>query len=144
MFAPTRQKARQFFADTWRKYRAGEPLQGLESTALEVILHHPEYHSMLERPEHHLDKDWQPESGDLNPFLHLSLHLAVQEQLSIDQPPGITGVFERLRSALGAEHDALHAAVECLAETIWQAQRASTAVDAAQYLECLSRKLEHR
>lgn len=142
MFAPTRQQARQFFADIWRKYRAGEPLQGLESTALEVILDHPEYHPMLERPEHHLDKDWRPESGDLNPFLHLSLHLAVQEQLSIDQPLGILQTFDRLRARIGSEHEALHAAVECLGETVWQAQRSTKAPDSAAYLECLQRRLE--
>jgi len=141
IFSPSREQARRFFFETWRKYRTGEPLHGLEKTALEVVLLHPEYHPLLERADRYLDKDWLPEAGDLNPFLHLSLHLAVQEQLSIDQPCGIRQAFERLRARLGSEHEALHAAVECLGETVWQAQRSAAVPDPAGYLQCLERRL---
>jgi hypothetical protein len=139
MFAPSRDQARQFLYDTWSKYRKGEPLAGLEQTALSVILMHPEYHAMLEQPQRYLERDFHPESGGLNPFLHLSLHLAVAEQLAIDQPPGIAGAFQRLAQRAGDEHDALHAIVECLAETVWQAQRVGTQPDQQAYLECLDR-----
>ena len=84
---------------------------------------HPEYHATFENPERHADRDYSPEAGDINPFLHLSLHLAVAEQLAIDQPPGIRAQFERLRAARGDEHAALHAVLECLGEVIWSAQR---------------------
>ncbi len=77
----------------------------------------------------------------MNPFLHLSLHLAVAEQLSIDQPAGIRGAFEELRLRLGSEHDALHAVLECLGETLWQAQRRGTAPDERAYLDCLDRSV---
>ncbi len=142
IFAPSREQARQFLFDTWRKYRAGDALQGLERAALEALLLHPEYHPMLEQPQRYLDRDWLPQSGEVNPFLHLSLHLTVQEQLSIDQPRGIRQCFERLRGRLGSEHDALHAAVECLGETLWRAQRDGSSVDSAGYLECFKRRLE--
>jgi hypothetical protein len=141
MFAPSRDQARQFFFETWRKFRAGEPLEGLERTALEVMLLHPEYHGLLQQRERYLDKDWLPDSGDINPFLHLSLHLAVQEQLSIDQPPGIRSCLERLSASLGSEHEALHAAVECLGETVWQSQRTATVPDPTSYLDCIRRRL---
>jgi hypothetical protein len=101
---------------------------------------HPEYHPMLESPARHLERDYRPEQGEMNPFLHLSLHLAVAEQLAIDQPPGIRAEFERLRGARGDEHDALHAVVECLGETMWQAQRLGTGPDAVVYLDCLRRR----
>jgi hypothetical protein len=141
MFNPSREEVRRFFSETWRKYRAGVALEGLEATALEAILLHPEYHGMLERPEPHLDRDYSPEGGQLNPFLHLSLHLAVAEQLSIDQPRGITGLFERLAAARGSRHDALHVVLECLGETVWLAQRDRTAPDEAAYLERISRAI---
>ncbi len=141
MFTPSRDQARQFFFDTWRKYRAGETLSGLETVALQVILLHPEYHALFDDPDHNLDRDYAPEQGALNPFLHLSLHLAIEEQLSIDQPPGIGTAFEQLRAKTGHEHDAKHALLECLAEIIWQAQRGNTAPDQALYLECLAQKL---
>ena len=141
MFTPSRDQARQFFFETWRKYRAGETLSGLESVALQVILLHPEYHALLDDPERNLDRDFIPEHGEINPFLHLSLHLAIEEQLAIDQPPGICAQFERIAAATGSAHDAKHALLECLAETIWQAQRANTAPDQALYLECLGQKL---
>ncbi len=141
MFNPSRDQARRFFFDSWRKYRAGETLSSLETIALQVILLHPEYHALFDAPERNLDRDYAPEHGALNPFLHLSLHLAIEEQLSIDQPPGIRTAFERLRAKTGAEHDAKHALLECLAETLWQAQRANAAPDQTLYLECLEQKL---
>ena len=141
MFNPSRDQARRFFFDSWRKYRAGETLSGLEAIALQVILLHPEYHALFDNPERNLDRDYAPEDGALNPFLHLSLHLAIEEQLSIDQPPGIRAAFARLCAKIGDEHDAKHALLECLAETLWQAQRANAAPDQALYLECVEQKL---
>jgi len=140
MFTPSRDEVRRFFLDTWGKYRRGEPLSGLEQTALQVILLHPEYHRMLEEPERSLVREYTPDSGELNPFLHLSLHLAIEEQLSIDHPTGIRARFETLVARTGSEHDAKHAVLECLGETVWQAQRTGTAPDEQAYLECLDRK----
>ncbi len=140
MFAPSRDQARQFFFDTWRKYCRGETLSEIEKVALQAITLHPEYHALLDDPERYLDHDFTPEDGGLNPFLHLSLHLAIEEQLSIDQPPGIRAHFERIAAATGSEHDAKHALLECLAETIWQAQRTGTAPDEGIYLDCLERR----
>jgi Domain of unknown function (DUF1841) len=139
MYTPTRDEARQFFFDTWLKYRRGEPLAGLESIALQVLLAHPEYHALVDAPERHADRDFSVDAGEINPFLHLSLHLAVEEQLSIDQPPGLRAEFERLRTAKG-EHAAKHEVLECLGEVVWQAQRDRAAPDAQAYLECLRRK----
>jgi hypothetical protein len=139
MFAPSRDQARQFFFDTWAKYRRGEALGGLEQTALAIILMHPEYQSLLDDPERNLQRDYQPDAGAVNPFLHLSLHLAVAEQLSIDQPPGIARRYRALSGRVRSEHDALHSVLECLGETVWQAQRSETAPDAQAYLDCLDR-----
>lgn len=140
MFAPTRDQARQFLFDTWRKYRAGEALSGLETIALEVLLRHPEYRTILDAPERYSDRDYGPESGQMNPFLHLNLHLAIEEQLSIDQPPGIRAEYERLRALRGDEHEAQHDLLESLGEVIWQSQRDGAPLDAARYLECLRRR----
>lgn len=140
MYAPTRSQARQFLFEVWRKYRDAEPLTGLEPTALEVILMHPEYHALLTDAERHLERDYAPETGTINPFLHLNLHLAIEEQLSIDQPAGIRGEYRRLCAALGSEHDAKHAILECLGETIWQAQRDAAPPDERAYMECLRRR----
>jgi hypothetical protein len=140
MFTPSRDEARRFLVAAWAKHRAGAPLAGLEQLAARIIGEHPEYHAMLEDPERHVDRDYRPETGAMNPFLHLSLHLAAAEQLSIDQPPGIRAQFARLAAARGDEHAALHAVAECLGEVIWNAQRHGTPPDAALYLECLERQ----
>ena len=140
MFDPSRDQARTFFFDTWRKYRDGAPLLGLESVGLDVILLHPEYHAVLENPEKNLAQEYFPEGGETNPFLHLSLHLALEEQLSIDQPPGIARHFAVLAARHGERHAALHEALECLAETVWRAQRDHAPPDADSYLECLARR----
>ena len=141
MFAPSRDEARRFFFDTWTKYRTGQPLAGLEQTVLSVILLHPEYHPFLEDPERYRERDFAPEAGSMNPFLHLSLHLAVEEQLAIDQPPGIAARYRALAEARGSEHDAKHDVVECLGEVVWQAQRTNSPPDERLYLACLDRKM---
>jgi hypothetical protein len=140
MFDPTRDQVRHFFFDAWRKYRQRGVLAALEDIAAGVILLHPEYHPVLDDPEHYRDREYRPESGDTNPFLHLSMHLAIEEQLSIDQPPGIKAEFERIVVRLGDRHAACHEVMECLAETVWRAQRDGAAPDASAYLECLKRR----
>ena len=137
MFNPSREQVRDTFFGAWRKYRAGEPLVGIETIVVDVMLAHPEYHAMLDAPERYRDKDY---SDEANPFLHMSLHMALEEQLSIDQPPGIVRHFEALVRRHGERHEALHAALECLAETVWRAQRDNAPPDAAAYLECLARR----
>lgn len=140
LFQPSRDQTRRFFIDAWRKYREKRPLEPLESLAVEQILRHPEYHSFLEDEEGSLGRDWLPEMGETNPFLHLGLHLAVNEQLSIDQPAGIMARYRALLHRLGDEHDAQHAVMECLVETIWQAQRYDRPPDGSAYLACLDGK----
>ena len=137
MFEPSRDQVRDFFFETWRKYRAGLPLAGLETLCLDVMLLHPEYHELLGNPEKFKAKDYTDES---NPFLHMSLHLALEEQLSIDQPAGVAQHFAALLAKTGDRHDALHEALECLAEMIWRAQKDKTPPDAGFYLDCLGKR----
>jgi len=140
VFDPSREQVRGFFFDAWRKYREGRPLEGLETVAVEVMLLHPEYHHALDDPDRFLDRDYTPENGQANPFLHLSLHVAIEEQLAIDQPPGIRAEFERILADRGDRHDALHAVLDCLGEVVWAAQRTRAAPDGVAYLECLRRR----
>jgi hypothetical protein len=140
MFNPSRDEARAFLVEAWHKHQAQQPLSALEHIAAGLIAMHPEYHATFENPERHVERDYTPETRDVNPFLHVSLHLAVAEQLAIDQPPGIRAQFERLRAARGDEHAALHAVLECLGEVIWSAQRLRAPPDAAFYLDCLTRQ----
>jgi len=137
MFNPTREQVRAAFIDTWRKYRAGQPLAGVETTILGVLLLHPEYHAPLEAPERIRDRDYTDES---NPFLHMSLHLSLEEQLSINQPHGIAERFTALLAKTGDRHEALHEAIECLAEMVWRSQRDNAPPDGAAYLECLRKR----
>jgi hypothetical protein len=139
MFNPSREQARRLFFDAWRKYREKKPMAGLENVALDVVLLHPEYHAALDDPQRYAERDNGPEDGQTNPFLHMSLHLAIEEQISIDQPPGIRSEFERIALARGDRHAALHAVLECLGETLWRAQRDGAPPDGAAYLECLKK-----
>jgi hypothetical protein len=141
MFNPSRDQVRQFFFDTWARYRAGHTLSGSEAVALEVILAHPEYHAMLDNPARYLERDYPPELGETNPFLHLSMHLSIAEQLSIDQPPGVRVRYQQLLARHGDAMQAQHEVMDCLAEMIWQAQRSGTAYDPLAYLLCLDAKL---
>jgi len=139
MFNPTRDQVRQFFFDAWRKHREGLPLAGLDPTAIDIMLSHPEYHAILDDPDANRERDWTPESGTTNPFLHLSMHLAIEEQVSIDQPPGIRDAVDAATRRLGDPHAARHAVIECLGEMMWRAQRGGGTPDALAYLACVRR-----
>lgn len=139
MFDPSRDQARTFLFDLWAKHRASQALTPLESLALSVVLEHPEYQRVLEDRSRYLDREWRPEGGETNPFLHISMHLAIEEQLSIDQPPGIRAAVRSLEARLGP-HEARHEVMDCLAEMVWQAQRNRAPFDNAAYLDCLARK----
>jgi hypothetical protein len=135
MFNPSRDEVRRFFIDAWHKQRTGGILTPLETMAADWIGAHPEYHADLAVDGPAAQHDYAPEEGRTNPFLHLSMHLAISEQLSIDQPPGIRAAHDRLAARLGSAHDAHHAIMECLGETIWEAQRTGTPPDTDAYLQ---------
>ncbi|MDH4190931.1 MAG: DUF1841 family protein [Betaproteobacteria bacterium] len=140
MFNPTRDQVRDFFFETWRRYCSGEPIEGAQTLALDAILLHPEYHAMLGAPERYAAQEYFPELGVTNPFLHLSLHVALEEQLSIDQPAGVRNHFAAIMARRGERHAALHDAIECLAEMVWQSQRQGMPPDGAAYLERLAQQ----
>jgi hypothetical protein len=140
MFNPSREQARRFLVEAWRKRRDRLPGTPLEAIAADIVALHPEYHALLEAGDEALARDWTPEDGETNPFLHLSLHLAIEEQLSIDQPPGIRAAFEARAARHGDRHAALHDILDCLGETLWRASRERAPLDAAAYLECIRRK----
>jgi len=104
-----------------------------------VALRHPEYHELLGRPDDYQDRDYLPELGETNPFLHMGMHIAVEEQLSLDRPPGVRQTYQRILAGAGDEHTAQHQAMECLAEAMWTAQRGDTDSFEDDYLACLSR-----
>lgn len=139
MFDPSRDQARQFFISAWAKHRNREVLTQLEIIAADLVAHHPEYHTLLEDPDAVL-KDFSPEDGQINPFLHLSLHLAIEEQLSINQPPGIREAFEACQGRHGDRHAALHDVLDCLGETIWKAQRDKAPLDGRAYVEAVRKR----
>jgi len=138
MFNPSREQVRRFFCASWRKHRQRLPLEGAEATAADLIAQHPEYHALLEKPEAAVEQEFTPEGGQTNPFLHLSLHLAIADQISIDQPPGIRAAYQALRQRLDV-HEAEHAILECLGETLWRAQRDGGGIDSVKYLACVRR-----
>ena len=139
MFNPSREQVRQFFCESWRKHRQRLILEGAEATAADLIAEHPEYHALLDNPEAAIEQEFTPEGGQMNPFLHLSLHLAIAEQVSIDQPHGIKAAYFALRQKMEV-HDAEHALMECLGETIWRSQREGKPMDGEAYIESVRRK----
>jgi hypothetical protein len=144
VFNPSKDDVRRFFCEAWHKHRQGSPLTPLETLAVGWILEHPEYQDELSDAGAAVTRNYSIEDGRTNPFLHLSMHLAIEEQLSVDQPPGIRAAFRKLVERRGGEHDAAHAVMDCLGEVVWTAQRAGAPLPpedlSARYLDCLERR----
>lgn len=139
MFNPSKEQVRLFFTDAWRKHRQHELLTPLEVQAVDWMLEHPEYHEDLEDPAA-AQAEYAVEGGRTNPFLHLSMHLAITEQLSIDQPPGIRAAHDKLLRRTGSPHEAAHEIMECLGQVVWEAQRLGQPFSSEHYLDLLNRR----
>jgi hypothetical protein len=136
LYTSERDKLRQFYVDTWQKARFGLPMDPMEMLVARVIEQHPEYHKMLTNGKH-LGNEYKPEDGESNPFLHMGMHIGLQEQVSMDRPIGIQQVYQQLGEKLGDVHKTEHAMIECLAESLWSAQQNQTEPDEQAYLQSL-------
>ena len=139
MFNPSKEQVRAFFTDAWRKRRAGGVLTPLETMAPDLVERHPEYHEDLQDPDA-AERDYPVEAGRTNPFLHLSMHLTIEEQCSIDQPTGIRQALALLTARRNSLHAAHHEVMECLGEMVWASQRSGLPPDGQAYLEAVRRR----
>ena len=140
MFSPSQDDVRRFFCATFVKQRDRAVLTPLEAVARDWIVQHPEYADIFGDLDAALAADYSVEQGQSNPFLHLSMHLSIVEQISIDQPVGIREAFLTLARRLDSEHDAHHQIMECLGQMIWVSQRDGVAPDGVAYVECVRRR----
>jgi hypothetical protein len=134
IFGQDRNELRQMYAGAWQKRVAGKVLSPLEDQIARVIEEHPEYHATVTGD---LDKDFNVEGGQTNPFLHMGLHLGIREQVATNRPAGIAAAFKALADRIGDPHEAEHRMIDCLAETLWESQRQNQPPDEAAYLERL-------
>jgi hypothetical protein len=141
MFGNDRNELRKVFYDCWQLRQANNPLDAMQTIIANIIELHPEYHQLLDNKDT-LDKDYLPDEGETNPFLHMSMHIALHEQISTDRPAGIKTVYQKLTLKHGAAHDAEHAMMECLGEALWRAQRDNAMPDEHAYLQCLQKLSE--
>jgi hypothetical protein len=139
MFTPSSDDVRRFFCEAYRKQRAGEILSPMDAIAVDWISEHPEYADVLADVDAALARNYSVEGGEANPFLHLSMHLSIAEQVSVDQPRGIRDACNALSARLGP-HEAHHQIMECLGEMIWTSQRAGLPPDAEAYVECVRKR----
>ncbi|HEB92963.1 MAG TPA: DUF1841 family protein [Gammaproteobacteria bacterium] len=137
MFGHSREQLRRMYVDTWRKQQAGEPLSPLETMIAEVVAMHPEYHALLKRGEDTLDRDFRPDRGETNPFMHMGMHIAIREQLSTNRPAGIVAAIRALLAQVQDAHEVEHRVMECLEQSLWAAQQAGQTPDEVAYLCCV-------
>lgn len=134
----SREALRESWREAWERHRQNLPLEPLQAQIADVIGLHPEYHAFISAPAS-LQRDFTPEGGRENPFLHMSLHLALREQIGTDRPPGIQAEYRRLCTHSGDAHEVQHRMIEVLATALWEAQRAGRPPDEQAYLEALRR-----
>jgi hypothetical protein len=137
MFGNDRDSLRRQYVQAWALYRQDQPLDSLQQQIAQVLIDHPEYQTLVET-EASLEREYLPEFGETNPFLHMGLHLAVRDQVKTDRPAGIREAYQKLLMDHGGEaHEVEHSIIDCLAESLWQAQRDQVAPDEASYLLCV-------
>jgi hypothetical protein len=139
-----RETLRQTWREAWRKQQAGLPLGPLEMQIAAVALQHPEYHSVLAGEGLTTEARGMTEAVQANPYLHMSLHLAVRDGIGTDRPAGIRAVFEQLLAARPSAHSAEHVLLDCLGEVLWQARRGGLPPDERAYLDCARQRLRPR
>jgi hypothetical protein len=140
MFQPGQADVRRFFCAAYARWRSGAPLDPMQAIAARWIAEHPEYHAELADEAAALARDYKVEDGRSNPFLHLSMHLTIDEQCSIDQPRGIRQAVQLLAARTASMHAAQHEVMECLGEMIWASQRSGLPPDGLTYLEAVRRR----
>ncbi len=140
MFNPSQADVRRFFCNVYSKARTGQPMEAIETLASQWIDEHPEYHADFADVDAALQSMATPEAGRTNPFLHLSMHLSISEQCSIDQPRGIRQAVELLTHRRNSLHDAHHEAMECLGTMLWESQQAGRPPDGDAYIACVQRR----
>ena len=140
MFTPSQADVRRFFCAVHAKTQSSQPLEALEIIASQWMAEHPEYHVDFADADAALEKMYDVEAGKTNPFLHLSMHLSISEQCSIDQPRGIRQAVELLTAKRDSLHDAHHEAMDCLGQMVWESQRAGQPPDGAAYIDCVQRR----
>lgn len=138
MFSNDRNQLRTFFLTAWQKKQQNAALEPLETLVVQVIEQHPEYHALLAN-DNAIDKDFSVDGGESNPFLHMSMHITIAEQLSIGQPSEISDLYQKLSQKTGNSHDAEHQIMECLGLMLWQAQRNNQPPDNKIYIDCLKK-----
>lgn len=144
MFNPSQAEVRRFFCQVHAKSRQGLPMDALETLAGQWLGEHPEYHPEMEDAEAAVARVFDGANGQANPFLHLSMHLSISEQCSIDQPRGIRQAVELLAARRNSLHDAHHEAMECLGQMLWESQRAGRSPDGEAYVACVQRRATTR
>ena len=135
-----RDQMRMFYSQVFLKHLNQQPLEPMEQMLLDVILMHPEYHEMLKDPTVTAQLEYSVDGGQTNPFLHMGMHIAIREQVSIDRPAGITEAYRELVSRHG-ESKAEHRIMDCLGEMLWRSQRENQPPDEQAYLECVRKLL---
>ena len=140
MFQPSQHDVRRFFCEVHGRERAALPLDPMQALAARWIAQHPEYHADLSDLQAALGASYAVEDGRTNPFLHLSMHLSIEEQCGIDQPRGIRQAVQALAGRRGSLHDAHHEVMECLGEMIWRSQRSGLPPDGEAYLEAVRQR----
>jgi hypothetical protein len=140
LFAPNQADVRRFFCQAWAREQGGLPLDPMQSIAARWIREHPEYHDELADEAAAVAREYRVEDGRTNPFLHLAMHLSIDEQLSIDQPTGIRQAVQLLAARRGSMHEAQHEVMECLGEMIWASQRSGRPPDGQAYLEAVRQR----
>lgn len=137
LFSNDRNAMRQFFKDAWQKKIKSQPLTALETIVSSVVALHPEYQKLIENNNDNLDADYSPDSGMSNPFLHMGMHISLQEQMQTDRPAGIRTVYQTLMKTVQDAHEVEHRMIECLATALWEAQSTNQMPNESRYLHCL-------
>jgi hypothetical protein len=132
-----RESNRQRLHEVWVAAKAGRPLAGEEAAYAKAMLDHPEYHNAWEFADQVGAAEYVVDGA--NPFLHITVHVIIENQLAQGDPPEVAKTLERLLGQGMGRHGAIHAIAAAFMEVAFPAFQGREPFNTKRYIKKVRR-----
>lgn len=131
---------RQSIYYIWGMVKSGQrdELSDKENKLAEILIDHEEYSDHFENIEI-LDGREYDAGAEFNPFLHISTHQMVEDQLSANLPVETALFYQALEGKGFSHHEAVHVIMMILVHVMHASALSKSPFDAARYKRLLTK-----